>query len=256
MFVENICFGIIALAFWWKCFVMEKLYGLITKIMDSSRKKWSFCFWMKDALSSESLRSKGMMIGWRVSIKYTDFMMGYQWKSIDFEKVQRSANAVHFIFYWFMIHFGSSGQRNITTICFRQLNSIMACHLRMKQKYHIFVRKKTWNFLLNLWKYAGDWSWDFISPLPRHVMYKRCNPQKISFCFTNSGKVFQLLKFSNFAFSKNIIFFPDILFIFWSNTQWVCSTLSFLCVQNIINTPFVSCFDKSVWYYCRGWWLF
>ena len=78
---------------------------------------------------------------------------------------------------------------------------------------HFCEEKNPWNFLLNLWKYAGDWSWDFISPLPRHVMYKRCNPQKISFCFTNSGKVFQLLWLS---FSKNILSSRYIIcFMFW-----------------------------------------
>ena len=60
------------------------------------------------------------------------------------------------------------------------------------------------------WKYAGDWRRDFISPLPRHVMYKRCNPKKFSFCFTNSGEVFQLLRFSFLPFQH--FFVPDTSF--------------------------------------------
>ena len=67
------------------------------------------------------------------------------------------------------------------------------------------------------WRLEGD----FISPLPRHVMYKRCNPKKFPFCSTNSGEVFQLLRFSFLPFQ--LVFVLDTFFILLSDCAiiWV-----------------------------------
>ena len=56
--IWNNCTGIM-----WEVFCYAKIVRRLMKIMDWSRKRGAFHFWMKDVLSSESLRSKGMILG-------------------------------------------------------------------------------------------------------------------------------------------------------------------------------------------------
>ena len=58
---------------------------------------------------------------------------------------------------------------------YHQIQKVSAIFLYVVKRIRLFSER-------NSWKCAADWKWDFISPLPRHVMCKRLirnKPKKI-----------------------------------------------------------------------------
>ena len=142
------------------------------RIMDSSRRSKAFTLDETPAL----IRKSG--------IKGNDERVN-KFKSIC--NIERVKVRYDDSFYWLLIYGGCSGQKNIPTICFRQLNSIMACHLCKKWKCQSYSWKKTMEisvFLSNPWYSSKENQWIY-QYFWRNVNFFWTNPWKVYFFWTN-----------------------------------------------------------------------
>ena len=107
--------------------------------------------------------------------------MIFGWRLLDQEMFNIRGSHTNFC----PFHFFCFGQRTLVII---KVRKYLPSFSTWYKKIRLFSER-------NSWKCAADWKWDFISPLPRHVMCKRLirnKSKKIRNIFKNSKKLVSL----------------------------------------------------------------